>query len=176
VQEVQLQATGGTALSSFNALARLPKGQALVIDLDGRGVLIALMRAGSEDRYWAMYREACGLVPAQGEAMGSYVGRVVDFRGTCPLRIDQLPDLLATRSKFDPHGLKSVTPQSIARVLGPEVVFKSAWFESTSDPVSNDIGIVLPWTRSEAPDNQAGFLAGINVGFKILGIHFHIRI
>jgi hypothetical protein len=122
------------------------RGQAALVDLGGRGVVIATLIA--EDWGWHSSDAGWGalwIVPhAFGDEKGGDLPSLPKLRGKRDLAFDNLPRFLWFSNPQDPTTAKELLVDDMPSVFGPSARFAGASIEITSDPLVIDIRDKLP--------------------------------
>lgn len=117
-------------------------GDAVFVDLGAKGNVIALLACGPDGT------ESCvgTLVPEEfGIAGVKSFPQLGTLRGSRELIGKFMPTLITFADLNDPKSARAVRPNQFEQVFGPDVHFKRAWIEMTSDPVTRGIEKKLPW-------------------------------
>jgi hypothetical protein len=124
-------------------------GQAAVIDLGSRGVVVATLRSGetftttgSIDAVW-LCANAFGNQSTNEELPA--LPRLTGRRGLSP---SNFPRLVWFSNPADPKSAKKITVEDVSNVFDPTARFTEAFVEITRDPVVVDIATRLPWFQS----------------------------
>ncbi|WP_375787738.1 hypothetical protein ACE10Z_09790 [Bradyrhizobium sp. Pha-3] len=127
------------------------RGQAALVDLGERGVVVATLTADD----WGWHNSNAGwgafwLVPRAFGVRDSNGGlsKLANLRGKRELVLDNLPRLLWFSNPRDPTTAKTILVDDIASVFGSSAKFAGASVEITSDPLAINIRESLPWIRS----------------------------
>jgi hypothetical protein len=147
---IQVTWHGGPEIGDVGRYSPTLKGQAALVDLKPRGVIVATLVNGTG---YGAPREAFGPWGALWLFPRAFrLGTSVDeLRGWSPpngrrkLGDDNLPLFLWFPNQDDPTSGQVVTPSSISRILGPSVKFIGAYVEATKDPIEIDVGKKLRW-------------------------------
>lgn len=125
-------------------------GQATVIDLGSRGVVVATLVNGEND---VSARD--GATNAQWLCANAF-GRSVSnadlpflpkLTGKRELQSPNLPRLIWFKNPDDPATASKVLPGDFSAAFGEPAQFAGATVELTSDPIVIDINYQLPWIR-----------------------------
>jgi hypothetical protein len=137
----------GIKLGNSGGFAPIIRGQAPVVDLEDRGVVVATLVA--EDWGWHNSNAGWGalwLVPrAFGDEKGGDPTMLPTLRGKRKLAFDNLPRFLWFSNPQDPTTATTLLVDDIPRLFGPSARFAGAFVEITSDPLVIDIRQKLPW-------------------------------
>jgi len=124
-------------------------GQAVLIDLGSRGVVVATLHTGENitpvpdgviSAVW-LCAFAFGNRSAS-EADLTSLGRLTGRRDLVP---SNFPRLVWLPNPADPKSAAKVTPQNVAGVMDSTAHFTEAFVEITKDPILVDIPNKLPW-------------------------------
>ncbi len=143
------------ALSNGSQFDYAIQGEAVVIDLDNGGVLIAALG----------YNRDPSTVPAGALAARAFdpparhlgpdfpasfknVRVISRMRGPVDLAPDNLPPFIWLSDRFNPQTARQVKPNEFASVIGDAARLVTARVEITTDPVVIDIDKRLPWYQS----------------------------
>ena len=126
------------------AVAKRARGEAVALDIRGRGSVYALLRAG-DDRL----SDAIHLIPhAWGQSQivrHDDIARLLAIRGKVDLPIDRLPALVRFRDAADPTSAEAVEPNDFEASFGPGVRLLRASMEITDDPITWSLPRRLRW-------------------------------
>ncbi len=135
------------------------KGQAVILDLNSRGSLFALLHGPGEIREDKTHPERLlfyafpTLIKPQEYLAG--LRKLKALHPTADLPFDLLPMLVRFRDLSDPASVEQVQPNDLAAAFGAGVQLKKATIAITKDPVTTGIEHKLPW------------LAGLQKGFTV---------
>jgi len=123
-------------------------GQAAVIDLGSRGVVVATLRTG--ENIIPIPDGAVDAVFLCANAFGNRstdeelpaLQRLTGRRGLSP---SNFPRLVWFSNPADMKSARKITVESIANVIDPTARFTEAFVEVTRDPIVVDIAKKLPW-------------------------------
>ncbi len=137
-------------LPSYHFNPRL-RGQAPLVDLGSRGVLVATLVTG--DSYGPAQDGAWGALWIAARAFrldstNEQLPLLSTLRGQRALPLDDLPRFVWFPNPEDPKTARKVLAQDFSTVLGPSVRFVGALVEITNDPIVIDIPDRLPWLKS----------------------------
>jgi hypothetical protein len=138
----------GIKLGDSGGFAPMIRGQAPVVDLEDRGVVIATLIA--EDWGWHNSNAGWGtlwLVPSVTRGGGD-PAMLPTLRGKRKLAFDNLPRFLWFSNPKNPTTAKTLLVDDIPSVFGPSARFASAFVEITNDPIVIDIRQKLPWIKA----------------------------
>lgn len=140
---------GGPEIGDVGPYSPTMRGQAALVDLEDRGVVVATLTA--EDWGWHNSNAGWGalwLVPhAFGDEKGGDHAMLPTLRGKHKLAFDNLPRFLWFTNPQDPTSAKTLLVDDIPRLFGPSARFADAFVEITSDPLVIDIRQKLPWLK-----------------------------
>jgi hypothetical protein len=133
------------SLGGFGAEVR---GQAVILDLDGRGSLFALLRGsdvaeGKTHPMNVLFYAFPTLINRQDYLTA--LRKLKTLQPTADLPFDLLPMLVRFRDLSDPASVEQVQPNDLAAAFGPGVQLKKATIAITDDPVTTGIEHKLPW-------------------------------
>jgi hypothetical protein len=154
---IEVKWIGGPAVSAHGAYAadgRL-RGQAPVIDLGDRGVVVAaLINGGSAnlDNYRAV--DALWLCALAFGSDSSYADlpKLEKLTGRREIPPDDWPLLIYFPNPSDPMSARKFNPAQVQDVFGAAARFASAFVQITNDPVVVEIDKRLPWYSAWAKD------------------------
>ena len=143
--------TGGVTASA--------RGEAMFLDLGGGRNVIATLGfgpQGQEHKIEWLATETIG--PLHPDAKVRIGGRIWQEASSWTGHADLPPALIPTLVTFsdinDSASARVVQPEEFERVFGPDVRFKRAWVEMTSDPVTTGIEKKFPWWNGPFPWEQ----------------------
>jgi hypothetical protein len=148
----------GPKIAGLGRCAAYLGGQAAVIDLGSRGVVVATLRTGENilpipdgaiDAVW-LCANAFGNRSTDAELPA--LPRLTGRRGLSP---SNFPRLVWFPNPADVNSARKVTAQNVASILDPTAHFTEAFVEITRDPIAVDIPNKLPWF-SELRRQQKG--------------------
>jgi hypothetical protein len=138
----------GPKLAGFAQCAPSLGGQAAVVDLGPRGVVVATLYTGENvspvpdgavDATW-LCANAFG-----NRSTTEELPKLPHLNGRRGLAPNNLPRLVWFSNPADPKSARKVTIENIANVLDPTARFTEAFVEITRDPIVVDIANKLPW-------------------------------
>jgi hypothetical protein len=130
-------------------------GDAVVLDLDSEHQVVSLLKRAQ------YFTTAFDLVDVPPQAFFGYVRtptrdshvewsrRLSQMTGRRQLEDRLIPMLVTFMIRNDPKSVRRVFPDNFPAVFGPHVVFRGAFIELTSDPVTSGIEKELPWLPSK---------------------------
>lgn len=132
-------------------------GEALVLDLHERGVLVLpLLRAKSEN-VDDMFVTACDFF-GQTSDVTRVIALAKAFDGSCPLSPENRPVFVRMDSASHPETMAVVSPERLSEAFGAGVSFVSLELSSTADEVTRTIRSVMPWIEpTQKPPNVTFF-------------------
>jgi hypothetical protein len=140
---------GGPAIGDAGGYGSTMRGQAALVDLEDRGVVVATLIA--EDWGWHLGNAGWGalwIVPrAFGDEKGGDFPSLPKLAGKRELRFDNLPRFLWFSNPQDPTTAQVLLVKDIPSVFGPSARFVGASVEITNDPVGIDIRQKLQWLK-----------------------------
>ncbi|KJC53278.1 hypothetical protein [Bradyrhizobium sp. LTSP857] len=123
-------------------------GQATVMDLGSRGVVVATLYTGENvspvpdgavDAIWLCAR-AFG-----NRSTSEDLPKLPHLTGRRALSPDNFPRLVWFSNPADPKSAQKVTIGNVASIIDPAARFTDAFVEITQDPIVVDIAMKLPW-------------------------------
>jgi hypothetical protein len=141
----------GIKLGDAGGFAPLIRGQAAIVDLSDRGVVIATLITG--EGYGTAGDGALAAISIVPRAFGKastaeQIPDLPNLRGKRNLEANDLPRFLWLSSKDDVTTARKLHVQEIPEVLGPSARFAGTSVEITEDPIVIDIRERLPWLKS----------------------------
>lgn len=138
----------GPKLAGLAQCASGVGGQATVIDLGSRGVVVATLYTGE-----TVYPVPDGAVDVTWLCANAFGNRSTTedlpklplLKGRRGLTPKNLPRLAWFSNPADPQTARKVTIENVASILDPTAQFTEAWVEITRDPIVVDIAKKLPW-------------------------------
>lgn len=143
---IEVQWIGGPSISHQWAYAAdgYVYGQAPLIDLGKRGVLIAAL-----DTDWgndaAVSARWLGAQAFGNDSSYDRLPELARERGRRDLKPDNWPRLMWLPDRLDPKSARKIGPDEIESIFGHGVRFTSAFVETTGDSIKIDIEKKLPW-------------------------------
>jgi len=133
---------------SFSSVLR---GQAALVDLGDRGVVVAALINGesygpASDGAWGAQWIAARSFGFQSTL--DQLSALQSMRGKRDLGMDNLPRFVWLSDPRDPKSAKKILVQDFPTLLGPSVRFAGAFVEITDDPLVIDIRNKLPWLKA----------------------------
>ncbi|MBR1209883.1 hypothetical protein [Bradyrhizobium sp. JYMT SZCCT0180] len=138
----------GPKIAGLGRCAAYLGGQAAVIDLGSRGVVVATLRTGENilpipdgaiDAVW-FCANAFGNQSTDAELPA--LPRLTGRRGLAP---SNFPRLIWFANPADPNSAKKITIENVRNTIDPTARFTEAFVEITRDPIVVDIATKLPW-------------------------------
>lgn len=123
-------------------------GQAAVIDLGPRGVVVATLYTGdivspvpdgAVDATWLCAKDF------GNQSTNEDLPKLPELEGRRPLSPDNFPRLVWFSNPADPNTARKVTIGNVADVIHPTARVTQAFVEITRDPIVVDIAKRLPW-------------------------------
>ena len=150
---------GGPEIGDVGPYTPTIRGQAPLVDLGVRGIVVAALING-EGYGRPSSGSAWGVLWIAPRAFGreSSVDELPDLpklRGKRELASDNLPLLLWFSSPQDPNTAKKILVEDIPDIFGPSARFVGASVEIAGDPILIDINQKLPWFQSWSDDYRA---------------------
>jgi hypothetical protein len=140
---------GGPEIGDVGPYSPTMRGQAALVDLEDRGVVVATLgpnwEAHDSDAGWG----ALWLVPhAFGDEKGGDLAMLPALRGKRQLRSNNFPRFLWFADPQDATSAKTLHVDDIPRLFGSSAHLAGAFVEITNDPVVIDIRQKLPWLNA----------------------------
>jgi hypothetical protein len=137
------------------------KGEAVAVDIPGRGTLFAALHAGASRRSnpeWFVLNTFGFPGGGLGRPVESGLNRLRTLTGRVELAPGDLPLLVRFRDIDDPKTVERIDPESLAATFGRGVSLKQQTIEITRDPVTTGIEKRLTWlTRLKGGYLHGGF-------------------
>ena len=138
-------------LPNAGSFSPILRGQAAMVDLGERGVVVATLING--ESYGPAKDGALGALWVCAEAFGNRstyeeIPSLPKLRGKRDLALDKLPRFLWFSNPQDPTTAKILLMRDIPSIFGPSARFAGASVEITSDPIVIDINRKLTWFQS----------------------------
>jgi hypothetical protein len=153
VQEMTITSSPIDLLPDARQVSRNVRGQALELDIPGRGPLFVLMArycpgttewGQCKGGYAYLVDRACGITQEQPN-FAVFVRRFKRLVGSCPIAEDQLPVMVRFEDPLRSETAQQVLPQDLGKAFGLDVRFVSANLTFTDIPLSTGIDNRLPW-------------------------------
>jgi hypothetical protein len=138
----------GPKMAGLGQCASSLGGQATVVDLGSRGVVVATLYTGENvspvpdgavDATW-LCANAFG-----NRSTTEELPKLPLLKGRRGLSPNNLPRLVWFSNPADPQSARKVTIENVANILDPTARFTEAFVEITRDPIVVDIAKKLPW-------------------------------
>ena len=186
VMEITYEKVQGSLIGTGGATTL--KGEALILDLKGRGTMYVLpwahdLPSGSLNQvYEGAVLSSLGVENSIGTLSSQDFDRIRQARGRIPYRLGnptRLPAFVAFRDEKNPKTIYEVDPKDFGRSF-PGIRFVGLDVEFTDAQVTNALKQRLPWLRNRN-DNELfdrdppGHLRADKdtpIGFKISTFHF----
>jgi hypothetical protein len=141
-----VQWTGGPSLAHHGAYAAVGFvcGQAPLIDLGQRGVLIAALETDTGNDA-AVSARWLGAKAFGNDSSYDRLPELARERGRRDLKPDNWPRLMWLPDPLDPKSARKIGADEIESIFGGGARFTSAFVETTGDSVKIDIDKKLPW-------------------------------
>lgn len=145
---IEVRWSCGPKLAGLAQCASSLGGQATLIDLGPRGVVVATLHTGDTispvpdgavDATW-LCANAFG-----NRSTSEDLPKLPYLTGRRRLSPDNLPRLVWFSNPTDPKSARKVTVENIQNVIDPSARFKEAYVEITRDSIVVDIADKLPW-------------------------------
>jgi hypothetical protein len=144
-------------------------GQAAVIDLGSRGVVVAALRNGEVppsdgaiDAVW-FCAEAFG-----NKSTNDELPALPGLKGRRDLSPDNFPRLIWFPNRADPKSVKKITVGDVANSLDPTARFTEAFCEITKDPIVVNIAAKLPWYPALEREQKGKGIASTRGKFQLV--------
>ncbi|WP_334405556.1 hypothetical protein [Bradyrhizobium sp. AZCC 2289] len=149
---IEVKWLGGPELGDVGAYSPTLRGQAALVDLGQKGVVVASLLSNDWGRP-ARFGDPWGAlwIAPRAYGLGTSVGDLKDWSpasGRRQLESDNMPLLLWLSDPQDPKTAEKIAPEDIPAIFGPSARFAGASVEITSDPIVIDINRKLPWFQS----------------------------
>src|SRR5262245_37102635 len=147
---IEVKWRGGPVIGDGGPFGPSVKGQAALVDLGDRGVVVATLINGED--YGPAKDGALGALWVAAEAFGNHstvqeIPGLPNLRGKRDLALTKLPRLLWFSNPQDPTTAKKLWVQDIPATFGPSARFAGASVEITSDPIVIDIRQKFAWLK-----------------------------
>jgi len=147
---IEVKWLGGPVIGDGAPFAPSLKGQAALVDIGDRGVVVATLI--NEESYGPAKDGALGalwIAPRAfaKETNAEEIPRLPELQGKRELALDNLPRFLWFSNPQDPTTARKLLVQDIAANLGPSARFAGATVEITNDPIVIDIRQKLSWLK-----------------------------
>jgi hypothetical protein len=150
---------GGPEIGDVGGYSPTLRGQAPLIDLGNRGVVVVALISkdwGQPDKTG----DPLGALWIAPRAFGksteaTAIPQFSGLPGPRTLGIDNLPRFLWFSDPNDPTTAQEIRVQDMQAILGPSFRFDNAWVENTLDPIVIDIRAKFPWLKP-LEDKPAG--------------------
>jgi hypothetical protein len=147
---IEVKWRGGPVVGDGGPFGPSVKGQAALVDLGDRGVVVATLINGED--YGPAKDGALGALWVAAEAFGNHstveeIPHLPDLRGKRDLALDKLPRFLWFLNPQDPTTAQKLLVQDIPATFGPSARFAGASVEITNDPILIDIRQKFSWLK-----------------------------
>jgi hypothetical protein len=133
------------------------RGQAPLIDLGPRGVVIAALHSnGVEGRFVGADLLAIQAFQIGGEFESCRL--ITEQTGRRDLNTSDMPLLIWLPDPSDPRSARPTTVGHIHDLFGPTARLSAAYVEMTHDPITIDIDRKLPWYAHMAAEQKRGVI------------------
>lgn len=148
---IEVKWRGGPVIGDGGPFGPSVKGQAALVDLGERGVVVATLI--NDKSYGPAKDGALGALWVAAEAFGNHstgpeIPDLPKLRGKRDLELGKLPRLLWFSNPQDPTTARKLLVQDIPATFGPSARFAGASVEITNDAVVIDINRKLTWFQS----------------------------
>jgi len=125
------------------------RGQAALINLGAKGVIVAVLHPDQSSRTPNGPRDAAVLAARafDNQSTRRELAELSKLSGKRPLAADNMPQLVWFANANEMTSARKVAPSEIPAVLGADARLAAASIEITGDPVVVDIDRKLPWLR-----------------------------
>lgn len=150
---IEVRWIGGPSIANYGSYAADGdiRGQAPIIDLGDRGILIASLMNGdagsTDDALSALW--LCARAFNNDSSYGR-LPELVHKTGRRDLIPGTWPRLMWLPNRLEPATAQKIGIADITKVFGADARITSAFVEMTSDPIAIDIESKLPWFRTWA--------------------------
>jgi hypothetical protein len=147
---IEVKWSGGPVIGDGGPFGPSVKGQAALVDLGERGVVVATLI--NDESYGPAQDGALGALWIAPRAFGKetnaeQIPMLPELRGKRDLALDNLPRLLWFSNPHDPTTARKLLAQDIPATFGPSARFAGASVEITNDPIMIDIRQKLLWIK-----------------------------
>jgi hypothetical protein len=147
---IEVKWRGGPVVGDGGPFGPSVKGQAALVDLGDRGVVVATLITG--ESYGPAKDGALGALWIAAEAFGNHstvqeIPNLPNLRGKRDLAQTKQPRFLWFSNPQDPTTARKLLVQDIPAVFGPSARFADAFVEITSDPIVIDIRQKFAWLK-----------------------------
>jgi hypothetical protein len=147
---IEVKWSGGPVVGDGGPFGPSVKGQAALVDLGDRGVVVATLINGED--YGPAKDGALGALWVAAETFGNHstveeIPHLPDLRGKRDLALDKLPRFLWFLNPQDPTTAQKLLVQDIPATFGPSARFAGASVEITNDPILIDIRQKFSWLK-----------------------------
>lgn len=148
---IEVKWRGGPVVGDGGPFGPSVKGQAALVDLGDRGVVVATLLNGED--YGPAKDGALGALWIAPRAFGTdtnaeTIPHLPELQGKRDVGLDNLPRFLWFSDPQDPATAKKLLVQDISTIFGPSARFAGATVEITNDPIVIDINQKLTWFQS----------------------------
>ena len=147
---IEVRWRGGPVIGDGGLFDPSVSGQAALVELGDRGVVVATLINGED--YGPAKDGALGALWVAAEAFGNHstgqeIPDLPDLRGKRDLALDNLPRFLWFSNPHDPTTARKLLVRDIPATLGPSARFAGASVEITNDALVIDIRQKLSWLK-----------------------------
>jgi len=147
---IEVKWRGGPVVGDGGPFGPSVKGQAALVNLGDRGIVVATLING--ESYGPAKDGALGALWIAPRAFGKEtnaeeIPHLPELQGKRDLALDNLPRLLWFSNPQDPTTAKRLLVQDIPATFGPSARFAGASVEITNDPIVIDIRQHFSWLK-----------------------------
>jgi hypothetical protein len=147
---IEVKWRGGPAIGDGGPFGPSVKGQAALVDIGDRGVVVATLI--NDESYGLAKDGALGALWIAPRAFGKEtnaegIPKLPELRGKRDLALDNLPRFLWFSNPQDPTTARKLIVQDIPAIFGRSARFAGASVDITSDPIVIDIRGKFSWLK-----------------------------
>jgi hypothetical protein len=174
VYELRMSSGGGSGAGTISRVVTQFEGQAIVVRLPEKPLLVVLMTTGNAAGFRRLFLHSCGIKIGDGESLESYFDRVTRFQGPCDVALN-LIKILAIGDPGDPKTFHMAGGDNLSASFGSGVSLVSATVTRTTEPVTSGIRAILPWVLKHGELVPRDYIlwkanAGINLSSDLFSI------
>ena len=148
---IEVKWRGGPVIGDGGPFGPSVKGQAALVDLGDRGMVVASLLGETWGHPYSS-TGGWGALWIAAEAFGNHstaqeIPHLPELRGKRDLALDNMPRFLWFSNPQDPTTAKILLLQDIPVAFGPSARFVGASVEITNDPIVTDIRQKIPWLK-----------------------------